>query len=120
MDIIDPQDYDKRIYVVFDPKSDNWSDPYISTAPEFEQFVDVLVNVHTELPQHTHPEDFILYDYGEFAGGKFFLSEEPKIMGTLRQFREPCEQCGKLLATEVANFNSDNLKKEYKREISTK
>lgn len=111
-EIIDPTEFDTQVFVIYDVKSQTYSEPICTTIVQLERFIDVSVNTHMEMPHHLYPEDFVLYRYGDWANGKFVLYDEPEIMGTLAGYRKACKQCNSLPASDVReDFNHENLEK---------
>jgi hypothetical protein len=85
-----------KIFAVYDLMQQTYSEPYTTLSIEsMQQFFHVLVNTHSNMPQHLQPEDYVIYllgDYDEFTG-KIELLPEKEIIGTLASLKEPCEIC---------------------------
>ena len=99
------------IFVVYDIKTETYSDPFPSTRGGFENFINMAVNTHTDHSWHLYSDDFIIYEYGVWENGHFYLYEEAKIYGALSGYRKSCKQCKK--EYEAGNLHcKKNLKEE--------
>lgn len=84
------------VYTMHDIKSRLWSTPQIHESEEaLFQFLNVIVNSHGAGAQHTHPEDFVVYEIGTFneETGELLSYDEKVIVCTLSSLKKECTVC---------------------------
>lgn len=84
------------LITLYDVKAEQYSPLQCHESIEAaHQFFSVLVNSHSDLPQHKFPEDFIMYDVGifEVATGTIHTNLNPVPLGTLRGLKNECKTC---------------------------
>ncbi len=96
MEIKDCVTEDKQgLFTIYDSKADTGCPIIDTTNGGLAQYLNVLVNTHSEMPQHKHPEDFIIFKVGECFEGNIKVFETKQIAGSLNHYKKPCYICKK-------------------------
>ena len=84
-----------KLFVVYDTKGQSYSEPMSGTVESVQQFLSVLVNTHSEMPEHVFPSDFALFEIAEFDSFNASLQalESPKLITSLAGLRKECSSC---------------------------
>ena len=86
----------KIVYAMHDIKTRLWSVPQVHESEDaLFQFLDVIVNSHGAGAQHTHPEDFVVYEIGTFneETGELISYSKKDIVCTLSSLKKECPIC---------------------------
>lgn len=82
------------LFIVYDSKAKTYSDVMCSEDElSIQQFVSVLVNTHSELPQHKFPEDFVLYKLANVKDANIYLFDEKEFVCSLVGLKRKCPIC---------------------------
>lgn len=85
-----------HLYSIHDIKARSWSEPQSHQSEEaLMQFLSVIINTHGCGPQHTNPEDFVVYKVAEFnedTGQMAFLEDKAPVT-TFSSLKTPCKHC---------------------------
>lgn len=90
-----------KLFSLYDIKSETYAELICTTEAEFERFIDVAVNTHTEHDWHLYADDFVIYEYGVWDDGKILLHGQPKIFNSLSAYRKSCKHCNNLKVVDV-------------------
>ncbi|AXH73217.1 MAG: hypothetical protein [Microviridae sp.] len=82
-----------KLYAFYDIKSQTYSDLMCVKEEAIHEWCGFLANEHTGHPNHTHPEDYVIYEYGIWENGKIIMHEERKIFGSLSSYKKLCKEC---------------------------
>lgn len=92
-----------KLFVIYDSKAQTYSEPQAHDSLEaIQQYLSVVINTHSNMPLHTHPFDFTLFEVGDYDcfHGKITLYDEKKVITSLGGLKRFCKFC---LSEEVKN-----------------
>lgn len=85
-----------KLYVVFDTKAKSYSEPMCCEDEiALQQFLSVLINTHSEMPQHKFPEDFVVYAIADvnMEVAKITPFEEKELVSSFSGLKRKCKFC---------------------------
>lgn len=86
----------QKLYSIFDIKTRLWSTVQSHESRDaLFQFLNVIVNTHGTGDVHTHSDDFVVYEIGEFdvSEGLVSVYEPKEIVTSLSGLKKPCLTC---------------------------
>ena len=86
----------QKLYSIFDIKTRLWSTVQSHESRDaLFQFLNVVVNTHGAGDVHTHADDFVVYEVGEFdiSEGLVTVYDPKQIVTSLSGLKKPCSIC---------------------------
>lgn len=87
------------VYSIYDVKSELWAPPItFESIDHLNQFLDLVVNTHGTGDYHVYPEDYVVYQLGEFneETGNLDLFSEKQFAVNMVGLKRSCRDCERL------------------------